>query len=332
LHQKMSKNKPNIDIGRNVIQIESEALTSLAKRVGEDFHRAVELIFDRSGRVVVTGMGKSGLISQKIASTFASTGTPAQFIHPSEAVHGDIGMVTSQDTALAVSNSGETYEIIQLIPIFARLNVPVIALVGRTDSTIGRKADIALDVSVEREACTLELAPTASTTATLAMGDALAIALLEKRGFKPEDFAHLHPAGSLGKKLLLTVQEIMHSGDDLPFVTDSSDVKSTLLTISEKRLGVAVVLNEEGRLCGIITDGDIRRAFEKDSDLFNKTAESLIQSEEPRWISADTLAINALEIMEKHSITSLLVYESEKKDSAPDGLVHIHDILRAGVM
>ena len=180
MHQNMSKNKQNIDIGRNVVQIESEALTLLAKRIGEDFDKAVELVFDRSGRVVVTGMGKSGLISQKIASTFASTGTPAQFIHPSEAVHGDIGMVTSQDTALAVSNSGETYEIIQLLPIFARLNVPVIALVGRTDSTIGNKADIALDVSVEREACTLELAPTASTTATLAMGDALAIALLGK--------------------------------------------------------------------------------------------------------------------------------------------------------
>ena len=332
MHQNMSKNKQNIDIGRNVVQIESEALTLLAKRIGEDFDKAVELVFDRSGRVVVTGMGKSGLISQKIASTFASTGTPAQFIHPSEAVHGDIGMVTSQDTALAVSNSGETYEIIQLLPIFARLNVPVIALVGRTDSTIGNKADIALDVSVEREACTLELAPTASTTATLAMGDALAIALLEKRGFKTEDFAQLHPAGSLGKKLLLTVQEIMHSGDDLPIVTDSTDVKSTLLTISEKRLGVAVVLNDEGQLCGIITDGDIRRAFEKDSDLFNKTAESLVLSKEPRWVSADTLAINALKIMEKHAITSLLVYESEKKDLAPNGLVHIHDILKAGVM
>lgn len=328
----MSKNSQNIEIGRNVVRIESEALSALAGRIGSEFDRAVEMIFVRSGRVVVTGMGKSGLISQKIASTFASTGTPSQFIHPGEAVHGDIGMVTPQDTVIAVSNSGETYEIIQLIPSFSRLDVPVIALLGRLDSTIARKADVVLDVSVEREACTLDLAPTASTTATLAMGDALAIALLEKRGFEAEDFATLHPAGSLGKKLLLTVCEIMHAGDELPIVTDTTDVKSTLLTISEKRLGVAIVITDEGRLRGIITDGDIRRGFEKDSDLFNKTAESLVMTETPQWISADTLAINALEIMEKHAITSLFVYESEKTDTAPDGLVHIHDILRTGVM
>ncbi|MBH31118.1 MAG: D-arabinose 5-phosphate isomerase [Candidatus Marinimicrobia bacterium] len=328
----MNNKSSNAKIGRNVIQIESEALIALADRIGDDFNKAVEMVYERGGRVVVSGVGKSGLISQKIASTLASTGTPAQFIHPSEARHGDIGMVTSSDTALVVSNSGETYEILQLLPLFEQLGLPVIALVGRMDSTIGRKSELALDVSVEREACTLELAPTASTTATLAMGDAIAIALLEKRGFKEEDFALLHPAGSLGKKLLLTVNEIMHSGDDLPIVSVTTDVKSALLTMSEKRLGVAIVVGDDDRLIGIVTDGDIRRGIEKDDDLLNKTAESLVQSEEPRWVTSDTLAINALEIMEKHAITSLLVYENEKCDSAPDGLVHIHDILRIGVM
>ena len=215
------------------IRDRAEARDAVADRSGDDFNRAVEMGYERGGRVVVTGVGKSGLISQKIASTLASTGTPAQFIHPSEARHGDIGMVTSSDTALAVSNSGETYEIIQLLPVFERLGLPIIALVGRMDSTIGRKAELALDVSVEREACTLELAPTASTTTTLAMGDAIAIALLEKRGFKEEDFALLHPAGSLGKKLLLTVSEIMHSGDELPIVPVTTDVKSALLNMSE---------------------------------------------------------------------------------------------------
>ena len=327
----MSSNSSNVKVGRNVIQIESEALAALAGRIGDDFHKAVEMIYDRGGRVVVTGVGKSGLISQKIASTLASTGTPAQFIHPSEARHGDIGMVTSSDTALVVSNSGETYEILQLLPVFERLGLPVIALVGRIDSTIGKKAELALDVSVEREACTLELAPTASTTATLAMGDAIAIALLEKRGFKEEDFALLHPAGSLGKKLLLTVSEIMHSGDDLPIVPVTADVKSALLTMSEKRLGVAVV-GDDGTLIGIVTDGDIRRGLEKEEDLLSRTADSLVQSEEPRWVTSDTLAINALEIMEKHAITSLFVYKHEKRNSSPNGLVHIHDILRAGVM
>ena len=328
----MNNKRSNVKIGRNVIQIESEAIAALADRIGDDFSKAVEMVYERGGRVVVTGLGKSGLISQKIASTLASTGTPAQFIHPSEARHGDIGMVTSSDTALVVSNSGETYEILQLLPVFEQLGLPIIALVGRMDSTIGRKVELALDVSVEREACTLELAPTASTTATLAMGDAIAIALLEKRGFKEEDFALLHPAGSLGRKLLLTVNEIMHSGDDLPIVPVTTDVKSALLTMSEKRLGVAIVVGDDDRLIGIVTDGDIRRGLEKDDDLLNKTAESLVQSEQPRWVTSDTLAINALDIMEKHAITSLIVYESEKRDSAPDGLVHIHDILRAGVM
>ena len=327
------KNKDeNILIGRRVIRIEAEAISSLEGRIDINFHNAVEIIAKRSGRVVVTGMGKSGLIAQKIAATFSSTGTPAQFIHPSEASHGDIGMVTKDDTILAISNSGETFEIVQLIPAFKRLDIPIISLIGKKDSTIGRNAEILIDISVEREACTLELAPTSSTTASLAMGDALAIALLERRGFQPSDFALLHPSGSLGKKLILTVDEIMHFGKNLPIVYESTDVKSTLLTISEKRLGVTIVLKANGKLSGIITDGDIRRSIEKDNQLLEKTAESLVQSSNPRWINSNTLAIDALDIMEKYSITSLLVYKDKKTDLVPDGIVHIHDILRTNVM
>lgn len=327
----MAKSK-NIRVGREVLRIEAEAVSNLRRKIGDSFDTAVELIFECSGRVVVTGMGKSGLISQKIASTLASTGTPAQFVHPSEAVHGDLGMVTGNDVVLAISNSGETHEIIQLMPAFQRLGVKVIAFVGRVDGKVAAMSDAVIDVSVEREACTLDLAPTASTTATLALGDALAIALLEKRGFQREDFALLHPAGTLGKKLLLTAREIMHEGDELPIVDADMDVKSTLLTISEKRLGIGVVVGDDGKMKGIITDGDLRRIFEKDEDILEKTAEALIMTRKPRWIAEDTLAINALEIMEKHSITSLFVYNGKKTDDVPDGILHIHDILKSGVM
>lgn len=327
----MARNK-NVEVGREVLRIEAEAVSNLQTKIGKSFHSAVELIFQCKGRVVVTGMGKSGLISQKIASTLASTGTPALFIHPSEAVHGDLGMVTVNDLILAISNSGDTHEIVQLMPAFQRLGVKVIAFVGRMEGEIAALSDVVIDVSVEREACTLDLAPTASTTATLALGDALAIALLEKRGFQREDFALLHPAGALGKKLLLTAQEIMHQDDELPIVDADTDVKSALLTISEKRLGIGIVVGDGGKMKGIITDGDLRRIFEKDEDILEKKAEALVMTKEPKWIAKDTLAINALEIMEKHSITSLFVYNGEKTDGVPDGILHIHDILKSGVM
>jgi len=323
--------RKNIEIGREVIQIEADAVSKLKERVDKNFDRAVELIYQCKGRVVVTGMGKSGLISQKIASTLSSTGTPAMFVHPVEAVHGDLGMVTKKDIVLAISNSGKTPEIIHLMPAFSRLGITVIAMVGLKASTISSMADVTIDISVEREACTLDLAPTASTTATLAMGDALSIALLEKRGFQREDFALLHPSGSIGKKLLLTVKEIMHTGDELPVVKVNTDVKSTLLEVGEKRLGIAIVLTNNKKLAGIITDGDLRRAFEKDDQILFKTAES-IMTRKPKWITEDTLAIKALEIMEEHSITSLFVYKSNKFGCLPDGIVHIHDILKSGVV
>ncbi|MBC8174696.1 MAG: KpsF/GutQ family sugar-phosphate isomerase [Candidatus Marinimicrobia bacterium] len=321
----------NINVGKEVIRIEAEAVKNLQNRIDSSFDEAVNLIFNCKGRVIVTGMGKSGLISQKIASTLASTGTPAQFIHPGEAIHGDLGMITKNDIVLAISYGGETLEIVQMMPAISRLGVKVIVFVGRMNSTITDMADVVINTSVDREACTLDLAPTASTTATMAMGDALAVALLEKRGFQQEDFALLHPGGSLGKKLLLTVKEIMHRVDELAIVDVDMDIQSTLLTISAKRLGVAIVTENNGKLSGIITDGDIRRGLEQGGDIFAKTAEFLM-TKNPKWVTEDTLAINALEKMEKYSITSLFVYKGRKNDRLPNGIVHIHDILKSGIM
>jgi arabinose-5-phosphate isomerase len=275
-------------------------------------------------------MGKSGLISQKIASTMASTGTPSHFVHPGEATHGDLGMITRKDVVLIVSNSGETMELIQILPAIQKKGVTIIGMIGQQNSTLSKQSDIYLDTSVEKEACTLDLAPTASTTATLALGDALAISLLEMRGFNKEDFAELHPAGILGKRLLLTLDQLVHSGNKIPFVTESTSIKEALLVISEKGLGVTGVLNDKDEMIGIITDGDIRRGLENSgNDLFNQTA-GVIMSENPKWVKADTLAISALELMEKHSITSLFVY-SDQQLKKPDGIVHIHDILKSGV-
>jgi arabinose-5-phosphate isomerase len=278
----------------------------------------------------VLGVGKSGLISQKIASTMASTGTPAHFVHPGDAFHGDLGMITKNDVVLMISNSGETHELIQIIPSIRKKNVPIIGMVGKENSTLYNGVDFILDTSVEKEACTLDLAPTASTTATLAMGDALAVALLESRGFNAQDFAELHPGGSLGKKLLLTIDQLIHTGDNIPFVNEETSLKDALLIISEKGLGVTGVLDSDENLVGIITDGDIRRSIEKgDNNLFDLTAGDLM-SKNPKTIPSDTLAIAALELMEKHNITSLFVYTSPDLIK-PDGIVHIHDILKTGV-
>ena len=317
-------------VAKRVIQIEADAVSLIGSRIDEHFESAVQTILECTGRLIVSGLGKSGLISQKIASTMASTGTPAHFVHPAEATHGDLGMITKEDVLLIVSNSGETMELIQILPAIHKKGVTIIGLIGRQNSTLANRSDIYLDTSVEKEACTLDLAPTASTTATLAMGDALAVSLLEIRGFNKEDFAELHPGGMLGKRLLLTLDQLVHTGDDIPFVTSSASIKDALLTISEKGLGMTGVLNDEDEIIGIITDGDIRRAIEKGgNDLFDQTAEFLM-SGNPKWVTADTLAISALELMEKHAITSLFVY-SDVGLKKPDGIVHIHDILRSGV-
>ena len=320
----------NIQIGKNVIQIEAQAVSAIADRINQQFETAVNTILDRRGRLIVLGVGKSGLISQKIASTMASTGTPAHFVHPGDAFHGDLGMITKEDVVLMISNSGETHELVQIIPAIRKKEVPIIGMVGKEGSSLYNDVDIILDTSVEKEACTLDLAPTASTTATLAMGDALAGALFESRGFNAQDFAELHPGGSLGKKLLLTLDQLVHTGDDIPFVNKGTSVKDALLTISDKGLGVTGVLDSEDKLVGIITDGDIRRGLEKgDNNIFNQTAEFLM-SKDPISITSDTLAIAALELMEEHNITSLFVYSSPDQNK-PDGIVHIHDILKTGV-
>lgn len=318
------------EIGRRVIKIEANAVSLLENRIDDNFELAVNSIMDCTGRLIISGMGKSGLISQKIASTMASTGTPAYFVHPSEAIHGDLGMITDQDIMIMLSNSGETTELIQILPALRKKNVTIIGLIGKQGSTLSTQSDIFLDTSVDKEACTLDLAPTASTTATLAMGDALAIALLELRGFDKENFAELHPGGMLGKRLLLTIEHLIHSKEELPFVKTSTTIKNVLLTISEKGLGVTGVLDLNDKLVGIITDGDIRRGIEKNYDNFFDQPAQLIMSKNPKSINVDTLAISALELMEKHSITSLFIY-SDDELTKPDGIIHIHDILKSGI-
>ena len=318
------------NIAKEVIRIESQAVSTLEQRINEDFESAVKKILNCSGRLIVSGVGKSGLISQKIASTMASTGTPAQFVHPGEATHGDLGMITGQDLLLIISNSGETKELTQLIPLIKKKGILIIGLIGKKNSTLTTESDIYIDTSVDKEACTLDLAPTASTTATLAMGDALAISILELRGFDKKDFAALHPGGTLGKRLLLTIDQLAHKGDRLPIVSFDTSIKDALFTISEKGLGLTGVLDDNGYIVGIITDGDIRRGLENIGDsILKKTAESLM-SKNPKWIKSDTLAISALELMEEHSITSLFVYSNDSSKK-PDGVVHIHDILKSGI-
>ena len=317
-------------IAIKVIQIEADSVSQIIERIDDDFESAVQSIFQCDGRLIIMGMGKSGLISQKIASTMASTGTPSHFVSPAEATHGDLGMIQKGDVLLIVSNSGETLELIQLLPLIKKKGVLIIGLIGKKNSSLAREADISLDTSVEKEACTLDLAPTASTTATLAMGDALAVSLLEIRGFNKTDFAELHPGGMLGKRLLLTIDNLAHKEDAIPFIPINSSIKDALFNISEKGLGLTGVIDKKSSLVGIITDGDIRRGLEKyGNDILHKTAEFLM-SKDPKWISSDTLAISALELMEKHSITSLFVF-SDPSLERPDGIVHIHDILKSGI-
>lgn len=318
-----------IDIAKRVLKIESEAVSALTERLNSDFEKAVEIIFNSKGRVVVTGMGKSGLVGKKIAATLASTGTPAFFLHPAEASHGDLGMVTSDDVIIAISNSGETEELINLIPFLKRFNVSLISMTGNPDSTLSKTADVTLDVSVKEEACPMGIVPTASTTATMAMGDALAVALLIKRGFKEEDFAFFHPGGSLGKKLFTKVSDLMHTGDALPLVPPDMPMIKVTVEISSKRLGVTIVADANKRVLGIITDGDLRRGIEKWGKAFFDMKAEEVMTKNPKTISEKDLAVKALAVMEKHSITSLVVPDSEGKAI---GIIHLHDILRQGIV
>lgn len=314
---------------QRVIRVEAEALLAMADRIDNSFESAVKLMLSCKGRVVISGMGKSGLIGQKIASTMASTGTPAFFLHPAEGIHGDLGMIMTGDVVVAISNSGETEELLRTIPTIKRIGANMIALSGNSNSTLARLSDIFLDVSVKEEACPLGLAPTASTTATLAMGDALAVALLVQRGFKAEDFAIFHPGGSLGKKLLLRVEDMMHSGNAIPIVEIDTLMKDALFVITEKGLGVTGVTDTSGNLEGVITDGDLRRALAQGFDILEQRAEALMKRN-PRRILRHELAAFALQNMEQNSITSLFVFD-DSKTTVPCGIIHLHDILRAGI-
>ena len=317
---------------KKVLRIEAEAIAALVDRIDESFEQAVELILKCKGRVVVTGMGKSGLIGKKIAATLASTGTPALFLHPAEGIHGDLGMVTRGDTVIALSNSGETEELSKMLPSLKRLGIRIISLTGNPGSTLANNSDVVINVGVKEEACPLGLAPTASTTAALAMGDALAVALLDKRGFREEDFACFHPGGSLGKKLLLRVGDLMHIGNDVPIVTEATLIKDAIYEISSKKMGVTAVISAGGRLTGVISDGDLRRWMEKTEktgeNLLAKKAEE-IMTRHPKVANKDSLAAEAVAIMEKHSITCLIVTDAAAK---PEGVIHLHDLLKAGVV
>jgi arabinose-5-phosphate isomerase len=313
---------------KEVIRKEAKAVLDLEKKIDEQFKKAVELILKCKGRVIVTGMGKSGIIGKKIAATLTSTGTPAFFLHPTEGTHGDVGMVRKNDVVIAISKSGGTDEVYQLIPLFKRVGVPIITFTGTPKSPLAEKSDVVIDVSVDEEACPYNLIPTSSTTATLVMGDALAIALLEERHFSSEDFALLHPGGQLGRKLLLKVSDIMHIGDEIPMVSEETNMKEVILEMTSKRLGTTTVVNEKGELMGIFTDGDLRRLVERTDEIFNLKAKQAM-TKNPKTIDSDELAAKALNLMESYCITSLIITNGKKE---PIGIVHLHDILKAGVV
>jgi len=312
---------------RRTIEMERDAINDLLARVDDSFSLACEILLKTKGRVVVTGMGKSGHIGTKIAATLASTGTPALFVHPGEASHGDLGMITDQDSVIALSNSGSTSEVITLLPLLKRMGVPLITMTGNANSVLAQAADVNLDTSVREEACPLDMAPTSSTTVCLVAGDAIAMALLEARGFTAEDFAFSHPGGALGRKLLLKVDDIMHSGDAIPCVSNTARVDRALLEVTTKGLGLTAVVDDSGRLQGVFTDGDLRRALDHRIDIHETPIDS-VMTINGVTINASILAAEALHIMEEHSITALVVVDAE---NIPVGVVHLHDILKAGV-
>jgi arabinose-5-phosphate isomerase len=316
-----------IEKGKEVIRIEAESVANLIERVGKDFADAVEIIYKSKGRVVLTGMGKSGLIARKIVATMNSTGTAAIYLHPTDALHGDLGMVRKEDVVIIISKSGTTDELERLFPMFKRLGVKIIAMSGKSDSGLAVESDIFLNISVKEEACPHDLAPTSSTTATLAMGDALAVALLEKRNFTVEDFAFLHPGGSLGKRLSLKIKEIMISGDGIPIVKENAELKDVIFEMTSKRLGTTSVVDAEGKLKGVITDGDLRRLLERTMDINGLTAKD-VMSKNPKVLQAEYLASFALQQMENYNITTLIIIDEKNN---PAGIVHLHDLIKLGL-
>ncbi len=314
--------------GKETFEIEIAAMKKTMNSIGESFAYAVEIILGCKGRVVVIGMGKSGIIGKKIAATLASTGTPAFFMHPAEGMHGDLGMLVKGDVIIGISNSGETEEMKVLLPLIKRLGSKLISIVGKPDSTLGRESDCILDASIEKEACPLNLAPTASTTVALALGDALAVALVECRGFKAEDFAMFHPSGSLGKRLLTTVDDLMHKGSEVPVVLESDTVEKAVKEISNKKFGCTAVINNSKQLTGIITDGDLRRAVAK-YNAINDLKVTDIMTHNPKMIMKYELAAKALHIMEEYKISSLFITD---KNNTPEGIIHFQDLLKFGLV
>lgn len=324
----IEQKQQRLALAREVLNIEADALRSMAQRLEDSFLAAVELVLACTGRIIVTGIGKSGHIGCKIAATLASTGTPSFFMHPAEAAHGDLGMVTTSDVILALSNSGESDEVIALLPALKRKGIPIIAMTGRPQSTLAREASVHLDAAVDKEACTLGLAPTTSTTAALALGDALAVTLLDARQFRPEDFALSHPGGSLGRRLLVHIRDVMHSGDALPVVQLGTSLKDALLEMTRKGLGMTAVLAADGTLAGIFTDGDLRRTLDRSLDLAGLTIDDVMHPQ-PRTIAANLLATEAAKEMELRKINGLLVVDEHGRLI---GALNMHDLLKAGVV
>jgi len=325
---RVDRRSGSVEEGKRVLEIEARAVSALIDRLDESFANAVEVLHQCEGKVVVSGMGKSGLIGQKIAATLASTGTSSFFLHPAEGMHGDLGMLARRDALIAISNSGETQEVLQLLPYVERMGIPVIGVTGRIDSTLAKNSNVVLDVSVEEEACPLGLAPTASTTVTLALGDALAVALLQKRGFKEEDFAQFHPGGTLGRRLLVKVRDLMHAGAEVPIVQESVGGMAAMLEMTEKKLGMTTVVDQDGALLGVITDGDVRRCIQRGMDVMKMTAKELA-SQHPKTIGPDDLAAKAVELMERFAITTLVVSNSGRNIL---GVIHLHDLLKSGIV
>ena len=319
-----------LEEAKRVLRVEAQSILELVERIDENFSQAVDLLYTCKGKVVLMGMGKSGLVGRKISSTFASTGTPSFFLHPAEGLNGDFGMLAKEDVIIAISYSGETRELLEVLPLIKRYGNRLITFTGNLNSNLAKAGDVNLDIRVKEEACPLGLAPTASTTATLALGDALAVALMGKKNFKKEDFAILHPGGILGKRLLLKVEDLMQTGKAFPMVSGKTLMKEAVFEITSKRLGVTGVSNPEGHLVGVITDGDLRRALEKFSDLFNREA-SEVMTKNPKWIEKEALAAKAVQRMEEYSITSLFVF-NKAGDKVPVGIIHLHDLLKAGVV